>query len=124
MANYYSIRIESNKCSQEMASEIFQKLINKSHVRDFSFIETECLSYNTRGLLDISDILERYGISDNEISIKDEGDLTHSSLQEIKKSYEEMRNVCAEVANICKEAIEKAVNKTDISTILKKYQIN
>ena len=124
MANYYSTKIESNKCSQEMAGEIFQKLMNKSRVRDFSFIETGCLSYNTRGLLDISDILERYGISENEISIKDEGDLTPSSLQELKKSYEEIQDVCIEVANICKEAIEEAVNKTDISAILKKYQIN
>ena len=118
MGNYYSIRIESDKCSQEMAGEIFQKLMNKSRVRDFFFIETECVSYNTKGLLDISDILEKYGISENEISIKDEGDLIHSSSQEINKFYKEILDVCMEV---CKETVRKAVDKTDISAILKKH---
>ncbi len=85
MANYYYINIESDKMTQEVANEIFQTIVPKQRVRHFSFSEGN-LNYNTRGLVDVTEILEAYGFNDEEdkIEIKDEFELVYESLEEEK----------------------------------------
>lgn len=74
MANYYYVTIKSNKMTQGVANEILQTLANKCRIRHFDFSEGY-LAYNTRGLIDISDILNSYDFNDDEIEIKDEFEL-------------------------------------------------
>lgn len=74
MANYYYVTIKSDKITQNVANEILQTIAPKNRIRNFHFVEGE-LNYNTRGLTDITDILNAYGFIDEEIEIKDEFDL-------------------------------------------------
>ena len=74
MANYYYVKIESEKMTQEVASKIFQQIATKNKIRSFNFNEGY-LVYNTRGLVDISEILNEAGFIDEEIEVKDEFDL-------------------------------------------------
>jgi hypothetical protein len=74
MANYYYVKIESEKMTQEIASKIFQKVATKNKIRSFSFNDGY-LTYNTRGLADISEILDKAGFIDEEIEVKNEFDL-------------------------------------------------
>ena len=76
MANYYYVTIKSTKMTQGVANEILQTLANQCRIRHFDFCEGY-LSYNTRGLIDISDILNAYDFNDSEIEIKDEFDLVY-----------------------------------------------
>ena len=94
MANYYFVTIESEKMTQEVANEIFQAIEPKHLIREFYFHEGY-LYYNTRGLLDISDILNKYKFNDkvDKIEVKDEFD------------YVEMTEVEA-----VKDKIEKVIN--------------
>lgn len=78
MANYYYIKIESDKMTQKVANEIFQVIATKNKVRSFNFNEGH-LSYNTRGLTDISSILENNGFIDEEIEVKDEFELAYEA---------------------------------------------
>lgn len=78
MANYYYVKIESDKMTQEVANEIFQVITTKNKVRSFNFNEGY-LSYNTRGLTDIGSILENNGFIDEEIEIKDEFELVYEA---------------------------------------------
>ena len=71
MANYYYVKIESEKMTQEVASKIFQEMATKNKIRSFNFHEGY-LAYNTRGLTDISEILHEAGLTDEEVEIKDE----------------------------------------------------
>ena len=73
MANYYYVKIESEKMTQDIASKIFQEMTTKNQIRNFCFIEGH-LTYNTRGLTDISEILNEAGFTDEEIEVKDEFD--------------------------------------------------
>ena len=61
MANYYYVRIENENVNQELAAKILARFATSCKVRYFSFCEG-CISYNTRGLIDIRDIIEEYGI--------------------------------------------------------------
>ena len=85
MANYYYINIESEKMTQDVANEIFQTIAPKQRVRHFSFSEGH-LNYNTRGLVDVTEVLEAYGFNDDEdkIEIKDEFELVYESLEDNK----------------------------------------
>lgn len=74
MANYYYVKIESEKMTQEVASKIFQEMATKNQIRSFNFHEGY-LTYNTRGLTDISEILESVGFTNEEVEVKDEFDL-------------------------------------------------
>ena len=79
MANYYYVTIKSDKMTQEVASKIFQRMSTLNLIRHFSFIEGH-LTYNTRGLTDIVDILEEYGFTDKDIEVKDEFELAYESI--------------------------------------------
>ena len=68
MANYYYIDIESEKMTQDVANEIFQTIVPKQKVRWFNFNEGH-LNYNTRGLVEINEILNAYGFNDQEDKI-------------------------------------------------------
>lgn len=83
MANYYYINIESEKMTQNVANEIFQTIVPKQRVRCFSFSEGH-LNYNTRGFIDVTEVLEAYGFNDKEdkIEIKDEFELVYETLGE------------------------------------------
>lgn len=81
MANYYYVTIKSDKMTQEVANKIFQEMADKNKIRHFNFIEG-CLYYNTRGLTDISSILNDYGFTDEDIEVEDE-------FQRLKKSLED-----------------------------------
>ena len=79
MANYYYVTIKSDKMTQEVANKIFQRLSALNLIRHFSFIEGH-LTYNTRGLTDIVDILEEYGFTDKDIEVKDEFQLAYENM--------------------------------------------
>ena len=81
MANYYYITIESDKMTQDVANEILQTIAPKQMIRYFNFHEGY-LSYNTRGLENITDILETYGFNDGEdkIEVKDEFDYAYDNM--------------------------------------------
>ena len=81
MANYYYVTIKSDKMTQEVANQIFQEMATKNKIRSFNFNEGY-LTYNTRGLTDITTILNEAGFVDEEIEIKDEFDLVYESLTE------------------------------------------
>ena len=72
MANYYYVTIKSDKMTQEIANEIFNAISEKNRVRSFDFIEAGVVRYNTRGLTDITEILNKYDFTDEEIEVKDE----------------------------------------------------
>ena len=86
MANYYYVTIKSDKVTQEVANEIFNVISEKNRVRSFDFIEAGVVSYNTRGLTDITEILNKYGFTDEEIEVKDE--FTRAYEAESKTIYE------------------------------------
>ena len=80
MANFYYVTIESDKMTQEVASEIFLEMAKKNLIRHFDFCQGY-LKYNTRGLTDITEILERYGFTDEEIEVKDEFQLLYETME-------------------------------------------
>ena len=80
MANYYYVTIKSTKMTQGVANEILQTLANKCRIRHFDFSEGH-LSYNTRGLIDISEILNTYDFNNDEVTIKDEFDLVYEGIK-------------------------------------------
>lgn len=80
MANFYYVTIESDKMTQEVASEIFSEMAKKNLIRHFDFCQGY-LKYNTRGLTDITEILERYGFTDEEIEVKDEFQLLYETME-------------------------------------------
>ena len=93
MANYYYIKIESEKLTQDAVAEIFNYLAENCRVRWFDFSEGGLIKYNTRGLTDISKILEKYGITNEEIEIEDEFERFYNSLspEELKEMEEEAK---------------------------------
>lgn len=82
MANYYYVDIKSEKMNQDIANEIFNEISSKNKIRRFNFSEGY-LSYNSRGLTDITDILNKYNFNDeeDEISIKDEFELVYETIE-------------------------------------------
>ena len=84
MANYYYVTIKSEKMTQQVAAEIFNKFSGSCRIRSFDFYKG-FLKYNTRGLIDITDILVKYGFTDEEIEVKDEFELFYEvSMEEDK----------------------------------------
>lgn len=94
MANYYYVTIESDKMTQEVASKILQEMASKNYIRSFNFYEGY-LTYNTRGLTDITTILEEAGFVDEEIKVKDEFELAYESFteEEIRAMGEENKEM-------------------------------
>ena len=72
MANYYTVKIEDEKLTQEMVAEIFNYLTQHQRIRWFNFSEDGFMKYNSRGLIDIRHILEKYGIDEKAIEAEDE----------------------------------------------------
>ena len=81
MANYYYVKIESEKMTQEVASKILQEMVTKNQIRSFNFHEGY-LTYNTRGLTDISEILDEVGFTGEEVEVKDEFELVYENFTE------------------------------------------
>lgn len=73
MANCYTVEITNEeKVNQNLALEIFNILVQKARVRSFDFCECGKIEYNTRGLVDVTEILEKYDITDEDIKVEDE----------------------------------------------------
>ena len=89
MANYYYVKIKNENINQELAAKILAQFATSCRVRHFSFCEG-CISYNTRGLIDISDILEEYGINEAEIEIIDEFELVENGITMSRRSEQEL----------------------------------
>lgn len=90
MANYYYVDINSDNLTAEAASEIL-KYADKNHlVRDFAYRHGEYkagkiggeLHLYIRGLPDIVSILEKYGITEDEIKWEDEFDQAWTAIFE------------------------------------------
>jgi hypothetical protein len=84
MANYYYVTIKSEKMTQQVAAEILNRFCGTCRVRSFEFNEG-FLKFNTRGLIDITDILVNYGFNDEEIEVKDEFELFYEASTEEDK---------------------------------------
>lgn len=99
MANYYYGKIIGENVNQNFASELFYRLTSQNLVRGFSYSGNE-IKYDIRGYCEIDDLIKKYNINEDNISIKDEFDLVYESfspeelkqMEEAKKFLEE-RNV-------------------------------
>lgn len=89
MANYYYVRIENENVNQELAAKILTRFTTSCKVRHFSFCEG-CISYNTRGLIDIHDIIEEYGINEEEVDVVDEFELVEEGVVMPRRSEQEL----------------------------------
>ena len=82
MANYYYVKINNEKLTQEVAAEIFNFLSEHCYIQHFNYLEGH-ISYKSRGLINVGDILEKYNINDtNTIEIEDEFDYFYNSLSQ------------------------------------------
>ena len=70
--------------TQKIAAEIFNKLAEERKIRYFDYDENQ-LKFNTRGLVDIQDILNRYNIKEEEMEVKDEFELVYETSESLKK---------------------------------------
>ena len=89
MANYYYVRIENENVNQELAAKILARFATSCEVKHFSFCEG-CISYNTRDLIDIRDILEEYNIDEEEIDVIDEFELVEENVAMPRRSEQEL----------------------------------
>lgn len=101
MANYYWVKLHSEKITQEVAAEIFIRLSSSCLVRHYNYTEGGHISYNSRGLIDISDILEKYYIDEEELEIEDEFERFYKSLS--PEEYEQMVEEAKQYLPIVKE---------------------
>ena len=94
MANYYYVEIKSEKIDSKAAVEIFNYIMRHQRVRWFDFSEGGIIKYNSRGLEDISEILEKYGITEEEVKVEDEFERFYNSLspEELKRMEETAKN--------------------------------
>ena len=69
-----SVLCTRENVNQELAAKILARFSTSCRVRHFSFCEG-CISYNTRGLIDIRDIIKEYGIDEEEVDVVDEFEL-------------------------------------------------
>lgn len=73
--NYYKTTIKSDKMNIDIAYEILTYIKDKYKIRYFDFSESGILEYYTRGLPNISNILEKNNFQLEEIDIKNEFEL-------------------------------------------------
>ncbi len=116
MANYYCTTIKSEKCSQEMANETLQLVNMRNRIRDFVFHEGY-IFYETRGFADISEILEKYNINENEITIEDKDNMIFQAIEEQEEDYKKIQE---EIHDVLQESITKAIDQIDFLRLLKK----
>lgn len=79
MANYYYTTIKSDKMMQKIVAEIFNKLAEERKVRYFNYNENQ-LKFNTHGLVDIQDVLDKHNIKEEEMKVKDEFELVYENI--------------------------------------------
>lgn len=99
MANYWYINIKSNNLTVKAASEILKYTGENHLIRSFDYIHGNYvdgklggeLHMNTRGLPNIISILEKYGITEDEIKWEDEFDRFWNNLPP-----EEYEQICKE----------------------------
>lgn len=99
MANYWYINIKSNNLTVEAASEILKYTGENHLIRSFDYIHGNYvdgklggeLHMNTRGLPNIISILEKYGITEDEIKWEDEFERFWNNLPP-----EEYEQICEE----------------------------
>ena len=89
MANYYYVRIENENVNQELAAKILSRFATSCKVRHFSFCEG-CITYNTRSLIDIRDIIKEYGIDEEEVNVVDEFELVEEGVVMPRRSEQEL----------------------------------
>ena len=89
MANYYYVTIESENVNQELAAKLLARFATSCEVRHFSFCKG-CINYNTRGFIDIRDIIEEYGIDGKEIDVVDEFELVEDGAVMPRRSEQEL----------------------------------
>ena len=70
--NYYNTHIESENVTQELAAQIFNRLTAERKVRLFNYSGAGTISYNSRGMIDIDDLLAAANINQAEVSVKSE----------------------------------------------------
>lgn len=105
MANYYNFIIKSDKITQEVASDIFTQASAHNKITHFEFSEGHIFMYS-RGVPDIADVLEKYNITDDELSLKSEfevfwDNLSEEELKEIINNYEiERENLQKEMTEV------------------------
>lgn len=69
--NYFDVKIKSKNLTAPAAAEIFNRLSTSCKIRMFSY-DAGHLFYNTRGLIDVSDILTANNITNEELRVIDE----------------------------------------------------
>lgn len=81
MANYYYTEIHSEKLTAAIAAEILAKIGTERPINKFTYYDGYLMCY-TRGLTNISDILNSYGFIDEEVKVEDEFERFWKSLPE------------------------------------------
>ena len=71
MANYFYTEIHSEKLTAAIAAEILTKIGSERPINNFTYYDGNLECY-TRGLTNISDILNAYGFTNEEVKIEDE----------------------------------------------------
>ena len=69
--NYFNVKIKSDNVTAPVAAEIFNRLSTTCKVRIFNY-DAGHLFYDTRGLIDITDILTANNITNEDMRIIDE----------------------------------------------------
>ena len=90
MANYWYVDINSNNLTAEAASEILKYTGENHLIRNFSYNHGNYvdgkfggeLHMNTRGLPNIISILEKYGITEEEMKWEDEFDAVYNHMND------------------------------------------
>lgn len=105
MANYYWVKLDNPNLTQEAAAEIFTELSKYCLVRHFDYVDGGHISYNTRSLVRLDLILEKYGIDEDEMEIEDEFERFYNSLSpaELKEMEEEAKKQKEEEAKLPKK---------------------
>ena len=71
VANYFYTEIHSEKLTAAIAAEILTKIGSERPINNFTYYDGNLECY-TRGLTNISDILNAYGFTNEEVKIEDE----------------------------------------------------
>lgn len=107
--NYYTIKIKDENLTQEAALDILNAA-KSCRIREFDFVEHAYLTYNTRGIADISPACIKHNIRMDKIEALKDDD------KEIELSSFDME----EFQKIISQYIQEAIDKVDIEAIIKK----
>jgi len=81
MANYFYTEIHSEKLTAAIAAEILAKIGTERPINNFTYYDGHLECY-TRGLTNISNILNSYGFTNEEVKVEDEFERFWNSLPE------------------------------------------